>query len=166
MSGITRSTPKSSDSGNIMPASMTMISSPTRSTSMFMPNSPRPSRGMAVRVCAVFGALLLGVLLKETSTPQPKPASYHTPATRDWKRWSEQGKKRSFGALMVGIASEEMGDRDKNHGAKCCSRERIPEAATKDSQLRKNPAPDVRTDYSQYDIRDTAEAAPALDFSR
>src|SRR6266481_5400724 len=51
ISGITRSTPKSSDSGNIMPASMTMMSSPSRSAIMFMPNSPRPPRGMAAREC-------------------------------------------------------------------------------------------------------------------
>src|SRR6266699_1689738 len=74
ISGITRSTPKSSDSGNIMPASMTMMSSPSRSAIMFMPNSPRPPRGMAVRECED----LLVVLLNETSTPGCKRESYHS----------------------------------------------------------------------------------------
>src|SRR5215470_1018883 len=80
MSGMTRSTPRSSDSGNIMPASMTMMSSPSRNTSMFMPNSPSPPRGMAVRDCGDLPAVLPGVLLKEESTPHPKRPSYHTTA--------------------------------------------------------------------------------------
>src|SRR5882672_10830909 len=69
MSGMTKSTPSNSDSGNIMPASMTMISSPSRSAIMFMPNSPRPPRGTAVRDCEV--------LLNEASTPGRKRESYH-----------------------------------------------------------------------------------------
>src|SRR6185437_12018955 len=46
MSGTTMSTPRSSDSGNMRPASMTMMSSSQRSARQFMPNSPRPPRGM------------------------------------------------------------------------------------------------------------------------
>src|SRR6185437_8422260 len=46
MSGTTMSTPRSSDSGNMIPASMTMMSSSQRSARQFMPNSPRPPRGM------------------------------------------------------------------------------------------------------------------------
>src|SRR5712692_9948968 len=57
---MTRSTPRSSDSGNIMPASMTIMSSPSRRANMFMPNSPRPPSGMAVRDCE-------GLLKKEVS---------------------------------------------------------------------------------------------------
>jgi len=51
MSGMTRSTPSNSDSGNIMPASddEDVVAEPQRI--MFMPNSPRPPRGMAVRDC-------------------------------------------------------------------------------------------------------------------
>src|SRR5512146_1734061 len=45
MSGTTMSTPSSSASGNIRPASMTMISSPQRTAMQFMPNSPSPPRG-------------------------------------------------------------------------------------------------------------------------
>ena len=41
------STPRSSCSGNIRPASMTMMSSPKRRAIMFMPNSPSPPSGMA-----------------------------------------------------------------------------------------------------------------------
>src|ERR1700722_2563177 len=47
MSGMTMSTPRSSCSGNINPASMTIISSPKRKASIFMPNSPNPPSGMA-----------------------------------------------------------------------------------------------------------------------
>src|SRR5260370_19721335 len=49
MSGITISTPRSSTSGNIIPASIRIMSSPVRSTSMFIPNSPSPPRGIAKR---------------------------------------------------------------------------------------------------------------------
>src|ERR1700676_3966831 len=49
MSGMTMSTPRSSASGNIMPASIKIMSSPERRTSIFMPNSPSPPRGIAKR---------------------------------------------------------------------------------------------------------------------
>jgi len=52
-----------------MPASMTIMSSPSRSAIMFMPNSPRPPRGMAVRDCEV--------LLNDASAPGRKRESYH-----------------------------------------------------------------------------------------
>src|SRR5438477_8718332 len=45
MSGTTMSTPSSSDSGNISPASMTKMSSPQRTAMQFIPNSPRPPSG-------------------------------------------------------------------------------------------------------------------------
>ncbi len=44
---------------------------------MFIPNSPRPPRGMAVRDCEV--------LLNEASTPGRKRESYHTHVIRDWR---------------------------------------------------------------------------------
>src|SRR6266852_2504079 len=66
---MTRSTPRSSDSGNIMPASMTRMFSPRRRAIMFIPNSPRPPRGIAVRDCAD--------LLKEASSPRRERESYH-----------------------------------------------------------------------------------------
>src|SRR5262249_24301131 len=59
-------------SGNIMPASMTMMSSPKRSAIMFMPNSPRPPRGIAKRDCED--------LLKEISAPVVNKESYHSGA--------------------------------------------------------------------------------------
>ncbi len=40
-----RSTPSSSGSGNMTPASITIVVSPQVSASMFMPNSPRPPSG-------------------------------------------------------------------------------------------------------------------------
>ena len=44
-SGMIRSTPSSSGSGNITPASTTIVVSPQVSASMFMPNSPSPPSG-------------------------------------------------------------------------------------------------------------------------
>src|ERR671934_2326311 len=46
MSGMTRSIPSISSSGNISPASTTMRSSPSSSASMFLPISPTPPSGM------------------------------------------------------------------------------------------------------------------------
>src|SRR6516225_4187506 len=48
MSGITRSTPNNSDSGNIIPASTTRMSSPSRNAIMFIPNSPSPPSGITI----------------------------------------------------------------------------------------------------------------------
>src|SRR5258708_24084502 len=70
MSGITRSTPSNSDSGNIIPASTTKISSPNRNAIMFIPNSPSPPRGITVSDCLL--------LLNEGFSPQPNFESYHT----------------------------------------------------------------------------------------
>src|SRR5438874_4422970 len=46
MSGMTRSIPSISSSGNIRPASMTSTSSPASIASMFFPISPTPPSGM------------------------------------------------------------------------------------------------------------------------
>src|SRR6185503_16800399 len=46
MSGMTRSMPSISSSGNMSPASTTMMSSPCSSASMFFPISPTPPSGM------------------------------------------------------------------------------------------------------------------------
>src|SRR3954447_9204997 len=46
MSGITRSIPNISSSGNISPQSMTTMSSPYSTTYMFLPISPTPPSGM------------------------------------------------------------------------------------------------------------------------
>src|SRR5229473_6507586 len=70
MSGITRSTPSNSDSGNIIPASTTRMSSPNRNAIMFIPNSPSPPRGITVSDCLL--------LLNEGFSPQPNSESYHT----------------------------------------------------------------------------------------
>src|SRR5205807_14674 len=161
MSGMTKSTPKSSDSGNIMPASRTMMSSPSRSTIMFMPNSPSPPRGMAVRDRAVLWALFSEALLKETLTPQLKQASYHTKVTGDCDSGQVRMQERlrvspvvvgscvgsgihgqESWILLMGVASEKVGDRNENYGADGRGGERIPAAAAEDSQLGENPAAD------------------------
>ncbi len=46
MSGITRSIPNISSSGNISPQSITTMSSPYSKTYMFLPISPTPPSGM------------------------------------------------------------------------------------------------------------------------
>src|SRR5215472_15299725 len=46
MSGTTTSTPNNSVSGNMRPASMTMMSSAQRIARQFIPNSPRPPSGI------------------------------------------------------------------------------------------------------------------------
>src|ERR1700687_2214038 len=91
MPGITRWTPRSSDSGNIMPASMTMMSSPSRKAIMFMPNSPRPPSGMAVRDCA-------GLLKKELS-PWCNRESYHSGGGSQSGDVERRRKGRSLGSL-------------------------------------------------------------------
>src|SRR6267378_1101863 len=52
MSGMTRSMPSISSSGNMSPASTTMMSSPCSMASMFLPISPTPPRGMTRRALA------------------------------------------------------------------------------------------------------------------
>src|SRR5579859_7389999 len=142
---MTRSTPRSSDSGNIMPASMTRMSSPNRKAIMFMPNSPRPPSGMAVRDCA-------GLLKKEES-PQCNRESYHSGEmfeilvgkARDSAeperiavlricsgqqlydtRFCRRLRRRPYGLdtrqlnrriARLGAGAEEMGDGDDDHGA-------------------------------------------------
>src|SRR3972149_5698781 len=50
MSGMTRSTPSISSSGNIRPQSTTTMSSPHSMAIIFLPISPRPPRGMTRNV--------------------------------------------------------------------------------------------------------------------
>src|SRR6202048_1223856 len=75
MSGMTRSTPSNSDSGNIIPASMTIMSSPNRRAIMFIPNSPKPPRGITVRECDEL--LFNETLFNEASSPKRVAESYH-----------------------------------------------------------------------------------------
>src|SRR3979490_2507445 len=109
MSGMTRSTPRSLDSGNIMPPSMTMMSSPTRRAIIFMPNSPRPPSGMAVRDCAG--------LLKKDLSPQCNRESYHSREGSMFTARTVQRKLRAW--------AEEMDDSHEDDGAEgcCCQTE-------------------------------------------
>src|SRR4029079_5442213 len=59
MSGMTRSIPNISSSGNIRPQSMTTMSSPYSNTYMFLPISPTPPSGMIRRV-GLGGGMKLG----------------------------------------------------------------------------------------------------------
>src|SRR5438094_8672617 len=62
MSGITRSMPSISSSGNMRPASMTTMSSPCSSASMFLPISPTPPSGMTRRASLTEQRHLVGGL--------------------------------------------------------------------------------------------------------
>src|ERR671929_1555284 len=63
MSGMTRSMPSISSSGNMSPASTTTRSSPTSSASMFFPISPTPPSGMTRSGALTKERDLLGGLL-------------------------------------------------------------------------------------------------------
>src|SRR5579883_3288900 len=66
------STPSSSDSGNIIPASITMMSSPYRKAIEFIPNSPSPPIGM---ICSFRSAIR--EKLKSNMHMQPRrPLAY------------------------------------------------------------------------------------------
>src|SRR5215469_746974 len=162
MSGMTRSTPNSSDSGNIIPESTTMMSSPNCSTIMFMPNSPSPPRGIAVSECVV----LLGALLKETLTPQCKRESYHTAKIREWRRCREQGSKRIPKRLMVRITGKEVGDRNEDNSAECCGGNRVQKTSAKKFKLHKDPPANKRSNKTKNNVRDAAKAASASDLPR
>src|SRR5687767_1071985 len=63
MSGMTRSMPSISSSGNMRPASTTTISSPCSMASMFLPISPTPPSGMTRRALAKERHLIRGLFL-------------------------------------------------------------------------------------------------------
>src|SRR6478609_5289537 len=66
MSGMTRSIPNISSSGNIRPQSMTTISSRYSKTYMFLPISPTPPSGMILSGWSLFGGIgVLGLGLEE-----------------------------------------------------------------------------------------------------
>src|SRR5882762_10224055 len=128
MSGMTRSTPSSSDSGNIMPASMTRMSSPTRRAIMFIPNSPRPPSGMAVRDCAG--------LLNEDLSPQCNRESYHSGAD------SQVMLKTIAEMPLLWVWAEQMGDRDNNDSAERGRGKAVQEAVRRahNAELHEDPA--------------------------
>ena len=66
MSGMTRSIPNISSSGNIRPQSITTISSRYSKTYMFLPISPTPPSGMIRSGWSLVGGILvLGIGLEE-----------------------------------------------------------------------------------------------------
>src|SRR6516162_7459161 len=142
MSGITRSMPKSSDSGNIIPASMTMMSSPQRSAIMFMPNSPRPPRGIARRDCRD--------VLNEMSAPRATEKSYHSASSARLPR-----------ILPFWLTDEQPGNGHQNHCAGRGGRQRIEEIAVHDAEVVEEPAPNDRADQAEHNIGDTTKAAAA-----
>src|SRR5579884_66349 len=117
---------------------------------MFMPNSPRPPRGMAKRE--------LVVLLKEASAPERKGRIAHgkRPALRE---------RRAPGRLVLASADEEMDDGNEDDGADGGRGERIPESAAENAELQEEPAADKRADDAEDDVRDAAVAAAASEFA-
>src|SRR5271167_1440221 len=115
---MTKSTPSNSDSGNIMPASMTRMSSPDRSAIMFIPNSPRPPRGIAVRDCED--------LLNDASAPGRKRESYHKDVTVDSRLAAAAwGTKQEPSHSAVRTGRKGMRDGNEDDSAKHRGRERI-----------------------------------------
>jgi hypothetical protein len=64
--------------------------------------------------------------------------------------------------------SEEMDDNNEDDGANRCRSKRIEEAAraSADFEFAENPAAEDRTDESEKNVRETAVATAARDFSR
>src|SRR5208337_5457333 len=89
------STPSNSASGNMSPASMTMMSSPQRMAMQFMPNSPSPRE-------AQLEALLASVSF-DASTGE-HTGFQRAEAPKQWNRlyWREHGTNRKEG---LGTAS-------------------------------------------------------------
>src|ERR1700681_2664467 len=156
---MTRSTPRSSDSGNIMPASTTIISSPTRSTIMFIPNSPRPPRGITVRDCVL--------LLKERLSPLCDLQSYHSVAASVLNLVGGRARGvRSHSLSMRGFrrdgirrerrlrsaAAEKMDDGDENYRADGGGSQAVQETAAEDAELHEEPAAEDRADQAEDNV--------------
>src|SRR6266436_1467720 len=73
-------------------------------------------------------------------------------------------KPRKNGASIV--AGKKMGDGDEDYRAEGGRCKRIEEPAAKNAQLGKDPSAQIRADQAEHDIRYTAEAAAARNFSR
>src|SRR6266436_7586000 len=73
-------------------------------------------------------------------------------------------KPRKNGASIV--AGKKMGDGDEDYRAEGGRCKRIEEPAAKNAQLGKDPSTQIRADQAEHDIRYTAEAAAARNFSR
>src|SRR6266481_1519038 len=73
-------------------------------------------------------------------------------------------KPRKNGASIV--AGKKMSDGDEDYRAEGGRCERIEEPAAKNAQLGKDPSAQIRADHAEHDIRYTAEAAAARNFSR
>src|ERR1700676_5057551 len=104
MSGMTISTPRSSASGNIMPASIKIMSSPERRTIMFMPNSPSPPRGIAKREGL---SNVAHVLMSD-------PSSYHTGA----REIEEARDAITVASILLWAENAELGDSSQELGPK------------------------------------------------
>src|SRR5215471_20540048 len=146
ISGMTRSMPRSSDSGNIIPASITMMSSPKRSAIMFMPNSPRPPRGIAKRDCRD--------LLNELSAPRVK--ENRITSTRSANSGASQNA-----ASLLRFSAEETRYADQNQRSSGCGREGVVKVAGHDAEVVEQPTAEHGTNQSEHDVRDATVAAAA-----
>ena len=99
---------------------------------MFIPNSPSPPRGMAVRGREVW--------LKEASTPGRTNESYHTQGAADL-----HSSAHRIESVIVSTA-EEVCDGDQDYRAESGRGQRIPESSTEDSKFHENPPADEGAD--------------------
>src|ERR1700720_2354478 len=147
---MTMSTPRSSCSGNIKPASMIMMSSVVRTTSMFIPNSPSPPSGMAHTedwLNLSFFRVRPTFLIYGQRIPSRHAGTARRAPTAEMHAWQNRmtRMKRQFNP--------------------CCPRrgERWPREARRhrNSQLHEKPSADYSSDEAENHVNDTAEATAA-----
>src|SRR6516165_12460804 len=95
------STPSNSASGNINPASMTMMSSPQRMAMQFMPNSPSPPSGTTCNLPLVIDSV-------DASTASDGDYSQCHDVTRNCLYWIQHENGPEF--RQVGFAKR-LGER-------------------------------------------------------
>ena len=158
MSGMTMSTPRSSCSGNISPASMTMMSSPERRASMFIPNSPNPPSGMAHNEGALnlfLSSFLPGGYGNNFCGSQTILSHSGRLRRRAWERNPLRAKGREYameryyrkramprGRDLAPSAREQSGNGHEQYGADSGRREAAYKSEGGDSEARKNPTAD------------------------
>src|SRR3954463_9400746 len=92
-----RSTPSSSGSGNITPASTTIVVSAQLSASMFMPNSPSPPRGTTSSIKNRNASTVLDLFLAERSRVGSAADAAHSSG---WDRL-KNSKRQDYNNLRV-----------------------------------------------------------------
>src|SRR5687768_12037497 len=107
---MTRSTPSSSGSGNMTPASMRMAVSPQAISIMFMPNSPSPPSGMISRggTSAPTFWSSFGNTSSQLATPWSKDTSTADGHPGEWVRARRGGGPRIHGVHRSSAGTEDQ----------------------------------------------------------